>query len=136
MPLKTKRWNAPKEPDDGERILICRYRPRGLPKAKETWDVWIADLGPSPELFASFKGKDGPPISLTVYKQRYVEEMKAQAALIQQLADRVDAGEKITLLCSKDCFLPEACHRTVLAGLVDAARGKKGAAAGNSTAAP
>ena len=127
MPIKTSRWNAPRQPDDGQRILICRYRPRGLPKAKETWDVWIPDLGPSPELFAAFKGKSGPPITLSVYKERYAEEMRQrQQDRIRELAARIDAGETITLLCSRDCFLPEACHRTVLAQLIEEARSLPG----------
>ncbi|MBX5483835.1 MAG: DUF488 family protein [Myxococcaceae bacterium] len=119
------------EPDDGERILVCRYRPRGLPKEQETWHTWLRDLGPSPELFADFKGKHGPNLTLSVYKARYAEEMKGelQMKLIQQLADRVDAGETITLLCSKDCFLPEACHRSVLAELIEAARPSRANAA-------
>ena len=49
MPIRTKRWDDPKEPADGFRLLVCRYRPRGLPKDAETWDAWNADLGPSKE---------------------------------------------------------------------------------------
>ena len=29
MHIKTKRWNDPVEADDGYRLLVCRYRPRG-----------------------------------------------------------------------------------------------------------
>src|SRR6476659_1443806 len=121
MPVKTKRWIVPAEPDDGLRVLICRYRPRGLPKAKETWDVWMRELGPSPELFAAFKGKSGPPITLDAYKARYEAEMAAQGPRIAELARRVAAGETVTLLCSKDCLIAEACHRSVLARLVERA---------------
>ena len=32
MPIRTRRWCDPAEPDDGLRILICRYRPRALKK--------------------------------------------------------------------------------------------------------
>jgi uncharacterized protein YeaO (DUF488 family) len=123
VPIKTKRWNAPRDDDDGLRILICRYRPRGLPKEKETWDVWMKHLGPSPDLLASFQAKKGKtPISLDVYRARYREEMAEQAEEIANLAARVDRGETITLLCSKDCIIAEACHRTVLAELIEAAR--------------
>lgn len=121
MPIRTKRWNAPAAPDDGLRILVCRYRPRGLPKAKETWDVWIRELGPSPALFDSFFGKNGKaPIPLSDYLARYVEEMESgQGERLDELAARVRSGETVTLLCSKDCILPEACHRTALAKLVE-----------------
>lgn len=124
MPLKTRRWNAPAEPDDGLRVLVCRYRPRGLKKADENWNVWFKELGPSPELFAAFKGKAGAPITLSTYRERYVEEMSGGpgATRIAELAARLDRGESVTLLCSRDCFIPEACHRTVLAKLVQAQR--------------
>ena len=59
-------------------LQVCRYRPRGLPKAKETWDVWWRDLGPSPELFDAFYGKGRAPITLDEYRERYTHEMQAQ----------------------------------------------------------
>ena len=59
MPVKTKRWNEPREADDGYRLLICRYRPRALPRKKETWDGWCTDLAPTKELHAEFYGKTG-----------------------------------------------------------------------------
>jgi uncharacterized protein YeaO (DUF488 family) len=123
MALKTRRWCAPAEPDDGLRVLVCRYRPRALPKASETWDVWMKELGPSPELFKAFFGKDGrTPISFSTYRERYLVEMEAQREKIAELAGRLNAGENVTLLCSKGCFLPEVCHRTALAELIQAAR--------------
>jgi len=122
MPIKTKRWCVPAEPDDGLRVLICRYRPRGLPKAKETWNVWLRDLAPSPGLFDSFYGKGQTPITLDVYRERYIHEMQAQQEKIAELAARVDHGETVTLLCSKDCIIEQVCHRTLLAELIEAAR--------------
>lgn len=122
MSLKTKRWCDPQEPDDGLRVLVCRYRPRGLPKAKETWDVWERELGPSPALFDAFFGKGQTPIPLDDYRARYTVEMAAQGERIRALAARLDRGESVTLLCSRDCILPAICHRTVLASLIEAAR--------------
>jgi uncharacterized protein YeaO (DUF488 family) len=116
--LKTKRWNDPKEPGDGWRLLVCRYRPRALPKAKETWDAWWSFLGPSKALHADYYGKHGPPISLAEYERRYLEEMRAQAKPIAELAERVRMGETITLLCSSACVDPAKCHRTLLARLI------------------
>ncbi len=123
MPIKTKRWCVPAEPDDGLRVLVCRYRPRGLPKAQETWDVWMRDLAPSPDLFDAFYGKGTAPITLDAYRERYTQEMQAQREHIAALAARVAKGETVTLLCSKDCILEPICHRTLLAGLVAEAVG-------------
>jgi uncharacterized protein YeaO (DUF488 family) len=121
MSLRTRRWNDPGQRDDGLRILVCRYRPRGLPKGKETWDEWRKELGPSPELLAAFHGKRGAqPLPWPEYRKRYLAEMRARTSEIDQLARRVAAGETITLLCSSACTDPERCHRTLLKTLIDA----------------
>jgi uncharacterized protein YeaO (DUF488 family) len=117
MPVRTKRWNDVPDVDDGFRLLVTRYRPRGLPKGRETWDEWWPDLGPSVALHAAAYGKSGPPISWEEYVPRYLEEMKAQRARIAELAERA-ADETITLLCSSACVDPERCHRTLLARLI------------------
>lgn len=120
MPIKTKRWNDPREASDGYRLLICRYRPRGVPKADETWDGWCPDLGPSRQLHADFYGKHGEPIPWEVYRQRYLDEMQAQQGLIDELAELLAEGKTITLLCSSACDDPSRCHRTLLQALVEA----------------
>jgi uncharacterized protein YeaO (DUF488 family) len=119
MPIKTKRWNDEIEPDDGWRVLICRYRPRGLRKDRETWDKWYKELGPTCELHADFYGKHGEPISWEVYRERYLQEMKDQHEAIAGLAELVAEGKAITLLCSSACTDPEHCHRTLLRGLIE-----------------
>jgi uncharacterized protein YeaO (DUF488 family) len=119
MPLKTKRWNDTRKKSDGFRILICRYRPRALPKKDETWNVWYKVLGPSKELHADFYGKHGPPISWEEYRRRYLEEMKEQVELIEGLAELVAEGKTITLLCSSACEDESNCHRSLLRQLIE-----------------
>ena len=121
MPVTTKRWNEPRHSDDGFRLLICRLRPRGVAKARETWDAWWPELGPSRALLDAFHGKGGAePLSWSQYRPRYLDEMMAPAALwrIRELRRRSHAGETITLLCSSACTDPSRCHRTLLAELV------------------
>jgi uncharacterized protein YeaO (DUF488 family) len=120
MPLKTKRWCDPAEKDDGYRLLICRYRPRGLPKKDETWDGWCTELAPSRKLHADFYGKHGPPITWEQYRERYLEEMKAQEELIDELTKLVTEGKTVTLLCSSACTDAAHCHRTLLQQLIEA----------------
>jgi uncharacterized protein YeaO (DUF488 family) len=119
--IKTKRWNDPVEPDDGHRLLVCRYRPRGVRKDAETWDTWSPKLGPSRELHADYYGKHGPPIDWPEFRRRYLAEMKEQQLAITGLGARVVEGETITLLCSSACTDPELCHRSLLQKLVAAA---------------
>src|SRR5438874_1619864 len=127
MPVKTKRWNDPREADDGFRLLVCRYRPRGVRKQDETWDDWQPELGPSAELHAAYYGKRGLPISWAVYRGRYLGEMRRQREAIAALAERLRRGETITLLCSSACVNESRCHRTLLKGLIERAAGQENA---------
>jgi len=119
MPIRTRRWDDPKEEGDGFRLLITRYRPRGVAKADETWDEWWPALGPSKELHAAVYGKKGMPIGWDVYRARYLAEMKAQKERIAQLAARLKNGETITLLCSSACVREARCHRSLLKVLIE-----------------
>jgi uncharacterized protein YeaO (DUF488 family) len=89
--IKIKRWNHPGEPNDGYRLLACRYRPPGVHKDAESGDEWMPQLGPSHELHADDYGKHGPPIDWTKYRRRYFVEMKGQREPIAALA-RVARG--------------------------------------------
>jgi uncharacterized protein YeaO (DUF488 family) len=121
VPIRTKRWNDPAEPDDGYRLLVCRYRPRGVKKEGEPWDAWCNALAPSAELHADVYGKNGEPITWDAYVVRYRAEMSRQRYWIEGFAKRVREGETITLLCSSACVDPARCHRTLLAEILGSA---------------
>ena len=121
MPIKTRRWNDPAEPDDGLRVLVCRYRPRGVSKADEAWDVWYPELGPSKELHGAVYTDTASQIPWPQYRRRYLQEQRASAARIAELAERVRKGETITLLCSSACVRESRCHRSLLKELIEAA---------------
>jgi uncharacterized protein YeaO (DUF488 family) len=123
MPVRMRRWNDRRLPGDGLRLLICRYRPRGVRKEDETWDEWEPDLGPSRDLHAAAYGKTGAPISWGEYRKRYLAEIAGQRPRIEELAARVRSGETITLLCSNSCVDDERCHRSLLRGLIENAVG-------------
>src|SRR4051812_14788570 len=116
MPIKTKRWDDPRDPSDGFRVLVTRYRPRGLPKDQETWDAWRPVLGPSRELHAAAYGKRGLTFHWDDYRRRYLGEMTSPEAreAIDALAKWVGAGETLTLLCSSQCVRESRCHRSLL----------------------
>ena len=119
MPLKTKRWNDPREPDDGWRVLICRYRPRGVSKSAETWDAWLAELGPSRELLGAYKTETASKIPWPTYRRQYLQQQRANAKLIASLAEKVREGQNVTLLCSSTCVRESRCHRSLLRELIE-----------------
>src|SRR3982750_120649 len=120
MPIKTRRWNDPAEPDDGFRLLVTRYRPRGVSKADETWDAWQPALGPSKELHRAVYTESSTPIPWPQYRRRYLEEQRNNTA-IEARVRRVRAGETITRLCSTACVREARCHRSILRELIEAA---------------
>ena len=61
----------------------------------------------------------GVAITWDEYHRRYLEEMQAQTELIDELAQLVAEGKKVTLLCSSACTDAEHCHRTLLKQLIE-----------------
>jgi uncharacterized protein YeaO (DUF488 family) len=121
MAVRTKRWNDPPSPDDGYRLLICRYRPRGVCKQDEPWDAWCAALAPSRELHAAAYGKTAPALDFQEYARRFRAEMRPRGYWLSGFADRVRAGDTITLLCSSACTDEARCHRSIVKELIEAA---------------
>jgi uncharacterized protein YeaO (DUF488 family) len=118
--LRTKRWCDPVEPDDGFRVLIARYRPRGVAQAEETWSGFMPQLGPSKALHAAVYGKAGAvPIDWDSYAARYLDEMQKQSFWIHNLATLHARGETVTLLCSSACTDEARCHRSLLRRLIE-----------------
>lgn len=118
--IQTRRWNDPPAPGEGVRVLVTRYRPRGVAKADEAWDEWDPDLGPSVELHKAAYGKGVLAIPWETYRVLYLREMRQRQAKVAALADRVAAGQSVTLLCSSACERESRCHRSLLKGLIEA----------------
>lgn len=118
--IHTGRWNDPPAPDGGTRILVCRYRPRGVTRADETWDEWCKELGPSAPLHAAAYGKGQPAIDFTEYRRRFLEEMAVDPGrwFLRALRGRVAGGEAVMLLCSSACVDEARCHRSILRQLL------------------
>jgi len=104
----TKRIYDPAAAEDGVRVLIMRYWPRGI--RREKVDVWLRELAPVIPLLRSYL--DGK-ITWAQYVPRYLaglERPEAQKALteVRQLARQ----RRLTLLCG--CADARQCHRTLL----------------------
>jgi uncharacterized protein YeaO (DUF488 family) len=118
--LRTRRWCDAAEADDGFRVLISRYRPRGVAASDETWSGFMPQLGPSKALHAAFYAKaGGTPIGWEEYAQRYLEEMRTQHFWIHNLAELHARGQTVTLLCSSACTDESRCHRSLLRQLIE-----------------
>lgn len=125
--LKTKSVHSPIEAGDGLRILVARFRGRGLPV--DRYDVWMANLGPSERLLKSFlAGKK----TWGEFAKDYRAEISAPAAVDRDNVTIKNHGQKFTLRliaklaekgdvtllchCAEDA---KQCHRFELAKLIE-----------------
>ncbi len=125
--LKTKSVYSAIEPKtDGLRILVSRFRGRGMPSSR--YDVWMASLGPSEELVRKVIGGK---ISHSQFVKKYREEIFADGPLDARNRTIKNHGQKFTLRlikhlaskqhvtlmcqCAEDC---DGCHRHVLKKLI------------------
>ena len=105
--------------EDGTRLLVMRYWPRGV--SREHVDLWMKHLGPSPELLNWCLGKPTSNGHVSIpagsdWMTIYRDEMAKQTDVIKELYERHKAGETITLLCS--CHDKAECHRTILRDMI------------------
>lgn len=126
--FRTKSVHSKMEPrKDGLRILAARGRGRGL--ARDRFDVWMANLGPSEELRdAILAGQISWPES----SRRYLDELRESGAIDRRNQRIKNHGQKftlrllqhlaktrtVTLLCH--CAEDEQhCHRHLLKAVLD-----------------
>lgn len=86
--IRLKRVHAPPAPTDGQRLLVDRYWPRGLTKAKACVDAWLSDLAPSKQLLSWFRAH---PEQWDTFQKRYEAELISQApqvSHVRQLASQ------------------------------------------------
>lgn len=128
--LKTKSVKSPKARSDGLRILVARFRGRGLPA--DRYDVWMPSLGPSERLLRSYL--DGR-IDWRRFGKRYREQLFAPGAVDGENRTIKDHGQKftlrlirhlategdVTLLCHCDEDA-EHCHRYLLEAVLESRR--------------
>ena len=129
MAILTKSIDSPIDRErDGLRILATRFRGRGLHKCR--YDVWMANLGPSQELFDLFaKTKE---ISWAEFRKRYRAEQfedgpldgrcktiknHGQKFTLRLLKKLSRGGNNVTLLCHCDEDQKQ-CHRHELRRLI------------------
>lgn len=120
--LRTKHLRAEIEETDGTRIYISRRWPRGVAKG-ERFSEWIKELAPSTELLDAYLHEG---LDWETYEERFLTELEADPARerLEELADRVEGGETITLLCDHPRDAPDdECHRFLVADRIEQATG-------------
>ncbi len=87
--IKTKSIYSPRSEEDGVRVLVTRYWPRGV--RKDAIDRWFRDLGPATELIKLWKSGG---IAWERFRKEYLDEYESpdKSALLEELKDFINAG--------------------------------------------
>lgn len=99
MSIRIKRVYQEASHEDGKRILVDRLWPRGLTKEKASVDLWLKDIAPSTELRKWFAHD---PSKWDEFKQRYLDELKANSEAVQVLKDELKKGPVTLVYAAKD----------------------------------
>jgi uncharacterized protein YeaO (DUF488 family) len=112
MGVRTKSVYDPPSEEDGRRVLVTQFWPRGI--SRDRVDEYVRAVAPSRELVRGYK--DGR-IPWPAFRERYLAEMERPEAVaeIRRLAE-MSAATDVTLLCT--CREGENCHRHLLRELV------------------
>ena len=112
--IRTKSIYKQADEEDGLRVLITRFYPRGV--KREKYDIWVRSLAPSAEL-------------LKRYKNTEIDWDDFKTTLFYELRDNIDSVEAIytlqtknmmqnvTLLCYEKDGCP--CHRHMVRDLIE-----------------
>ena len=112
--IKTKSIYKPVGEEDGLRVLITRYYPRGV--KRERYDIWVRELAPSAELLRRYKNSE---IQWSDFSAILLSELRGSINSVEAIHALQTAGlmQDITLLCHEKDGCP--CHRHMVRDLIE-----------------
>jgi len=117
--LTTFQIGTPAQPNQGLRIGVTRFPPRGVPKdrwaADGYFDVWLPVLAPSAKLVAEIKKKqNGPPAAFQKALDRYERELLSNATGRQTVEFLAQVAARMPISIGCACADESRCHRSRL----------------------
>lgn len=107
--IKTKSIYRPKEKEDGIRILVTRFYPRGV--RKDHFDQWLRELAPSKDLLKQYKAGNLSKEQFTVQFLDQISSDGTSRAAIREISEMAKITN-VTLLCYEHDG--DFCHRHLL----------------------
>lgn len=97
--IETKRAYDPPAPEDGTRILVDRYWPRGVSRKELAVDGWQAEIAPSEDLRKWF---DHDPAKWAEFRRRYHEELDRKTEPVEALLEAGRTGTLTLVYAARD----------------------------------
>src|SRR5215471_5067906 len=116
--VRVRRVYEQASPDDGQRYLVDRLWPRGLPKSAAHLDEWVRAVAPSDDL-RRWYGHE--PDKFPAFRDRYGAELQApeRADALAHLRQLASSGPLTLLTATKDV---EHSQAAILAARLQEAR--------------
>ena len=111
--IKTKSIYEPKNKDDGYRVLVTRYYPRGVKKTH--FDIWMRELAPSSQLLKEYKNNEKTWEELIISFKSQLQNSEESIQTMKNLNTKTKSTN-ITLLCYEKDVMP--CHRHLLKEII------------------
>jgi uncharacterized protein YeaO (DUF488 family) len=99
MNIKIKRVYEKPGKEDGSRILVDRFWPRGLTKEKAALNLWLKDIAPTTELRKWF---NHDPAKWNEFIKKYLKELKENEESISILKEFLKKGPVTLIYAAKD----------------------------------
>jgi uncharacterized protein YeaO (DUF488 family) len=114
LTIRTKSIFQPIEREDGYRVLITRFYPRGVQRTH--FDDWVTSLSPQKELL--FQYKQGI-IDWNRFTHSFIAQLKDDVESLDAIHALHDWGlrHNITLLCYERTGVP--CHRHLVRDIIE-----------------
>ncbi|HLT19435.1 MAG TPA: DUF488 domain-containing protein [Thermomicrobiales bacterium] len=97
--FKLRRAYDSPSPDDGQRILVDRFWPRGISKERAQLELWLRDAAPSAELCRWF-GHDVE--RWPEFRERYRAELDANQEALEPLLEAARQGDVTLVFGARD----------------------------------
>lgn len=112
--IRTKSIYEPIDAEDGLRVLITRFYPRGI--KREKYHIWIRSLAPSAPLLKRYKNTE---INWDDFKTALLCELRSNMESIEAIHTLQTKSQiqNITLLCYEKDGSP--CHRYMVRDLIE-----------------
>lgn len=112
--IKSRSIYRPVEEEDGLRVLVTRFYPRGV--KREKYDIWMRELAPSAELLKRYKNAE---VDWDCFKNSLLAELRDNIDSIEAIytLKTQSDSQNITILCYEKDGTP--CHRHMIKDLIE-----------------
>ncbi len=116
MKIQIKRIYDSLGDDDGLRVLVDRFWPRGVKKEEASVAVWAKELAPTTELRQWF---DHDVSKFSEFRTRYLKELEDKGDVVRKLFEDANGRSLTLLFAARD----RSCNHAVV--LLDYLNGKR-----------